>query len=375
MSADVQGDKPEATSGHEDRQWDRDLARLLDPPLLTASFKQSPEDFQVDEILGFEPDGDGNHWILHVRKVNANTSELIEFLAKSSGCSERDVGFCGLKDRHARTTQWCTIPVGRVTDPVDPWAFPWPETFQLIDAQRHGRKLRRGTHRGNRFRITLRDVLGADPSWPARIDALQKQGFPNYFSEQRFGRNGANLGLVARMGEVGGRRRWNRRDRNWGLSTLRALIFNQVLSARLRAGSQNRVMEGDVPNLLGSRSRFVAQNPELADLQDRLVAHDLVLTGPLWGDGPPSSEGSVQAIEMDAANQVLEAYGRDHWIDLLHRWNAEPDRRPLMVVPEQLRAEQDEAARTLVLSFSLPSGSYATALMRELVELGSSDGG
>jgi len=371
--SDIDEAKPDTPAGDEHRQWDRNLVRLLAPPILTATFKQSPEDFQVDEILGFEPDGDGNHWILHILKVNANTSELIEFLAKYSGCSERDVGFCGLKDRHARTTQWCTVPVGRVTDPIDPWAFPWPESFQLIDAQRHGRKLRRGTHRGNRFQITLRDVQGTDPSWSNRIDVLQEQGFPNYFSEQRFGRDGANLGLVARMGEVGARRRWNRRDRNWGLSTLRALIFNQVLSARLRAGTQARVLEGDVPNLMGSRSRFVAQGAELDDLQDRLAAHDLSLTGPLWGDGPPSSEGAVLSMEQDAANQVLDAYGRDHWIDLLHRWNAEPDRRPLMVIPEQLRAELDNDARTLVLSFSLPRGSYATALMRELVSLEQGD--
>lgn len=367
--SDIHEAKPDTAACYENWQWDRDLARLLDPPHLTASFKQSPEDFQVDEILGFEPDGDGNHWILHIRKVNANTSELIEFLANNAGCSDGDVGFCGLKDRHARTTQWCTIPVGRVTDPIDPWAFPWPESFQLIDAKRHGRKLRRGTHRGNRFQITLRDVQGEDPAWPDRIDALKEQGFPNYFSEQRFGRDGANLTLVARMGEVGARRRWNRRDRNWGLSTLRALIFNQVLSVRLHAGTQNRVLEGDVPNLAGSRSRFVAHDTELADLQNRLAAHDLSLTGPLWGDGPPSSEAAVQAMEQDVANQVLDAYGREHWIDLLHRWNAESDRRPLMVVPEQLRADKDDDTHTLVLSFSLPSGSYATALMRELVVL------
>lgn len=351
--------------------WDQDLARLLPPPLLSGCLRSTPDDFQVDEILGFEPDGAGNHWLLRVRKRGKNTSEIVELLAKSSVCKEQDVGYCGLKDRHAVTSQWFSVPIGRETDPLDPQSLAWPEGVELLEYARHGRKLRRGTHRGNRFQLVLRQISGEDPDWLARLDNLNRQGFPNYFSEQRFGRGGANLQLVERMGAVGTGRRWNRRDRNWGLSTLRALIFNRVLSERLYAGTAARVVAGDVLNLVGSRSWFVAEAAQRDELQDRLDRHDLAITGPLWGEEAPPSEGEVLKGELRVASEILEAFGEEGWSVLLKSWRAEQDRRMLMVVPEGLQSEQGPEA--LTIRFSLPRGSYATALIRELVQVDGAD--
>jgi len=357
------------TPSTAEQPWDAGLTRLLPTPLITARIKQTPEDFQVDEILGFEPDGEGNHWLLHIRKISRNTSEVSEFLSKSSGCSEADVGFCGLKDRQAVTTQWFSIPIGRATDPVDPNSFTWPDGVELLECVRHGKKLRRGIHRGNRFRIVLREVEGAVSDWQRRIVALQDRGFPNYFTAQRFGRGGSNLALLRRMGEAGKRRRWNRRDRNWGLSTLRALIFNRVLSERLRCDTVSRVQAGDVLNLVGSRSRFVAEPGELPGLQARVDQRDLAVTGPLWGETEPPTSGAARAFEQAAAEMVLQHYGEAGLLGLLKSWRAEQDRRPLMVVPEGLTSGFDERGGAITVGFNLPRGSYATAVLRELVDL------
>jgi len=349
------------------------LAYHASPPTIKGHLKQSPADFRVDEILGFEPDGDGYHGLFLIEKTGMTTGQMLGQLAKLSGVAERDIGFCGIKDKLAVTTQWVSIPL----DPSLPaesapdWITALSEPLKVVRWGRHRRKLRRGSHRGNRFTLTIRGVTGDDAQLQSRLNQIKSQGFPNYFAEQRFGQAGRNYDLLKKLGDVTNSRSVNRADRNWGISTLRAEIFNRVLSARLSEQTESKAQAGDLARLAGTNSWFLVVDAELDKTQQRIDLKDIWLTGPLWGDGSNPAEEGVKAVETQIAEEVLFTYGAENWHQHLKDWRVDHDRRPLMSPVMDLNAEDamEEGERTLKLSFSLESGSYATALLREIIVL------
>ena len=351
------------------------LARLLAPPLLRGMLKQNVTDFRVDEVLGFEPDGDGSHGLFLLEKQGMTTGQLAGFLSKATRVPERDIGFCGLKDKHAITTQWFSLPLPPKhpagTDPD--WFAALPAGVRVIRWAPHRKKIRRGIHQGNRFTLLIREVTGEDADFDARLSQLSADGFPNYFAEQRFGHQGSNYDLLHKIGAMAGEQSAavSRADRNWGLSTLRAEIFNRCLSARLAQQTDRQACTGDLAQLAGTHSRFLVTDAELARTQQRLVEGDVGLTGPLWGADEPPAAGAVALLESHIATQVLAQFGADHWRQHLANWRVEADRRLLRAHVSALEVRWLDAtgARQLQLSFTLDSGSYATALLRELVDL------
>ncbi|MDX1454999.1 MAG: tRNA pseudouridine(13) synthase TruD [Gammaproteobacteria bacterium] len=312
-------------------------------PAASGVIRHRAEDFRVDEILGFEPDGDGDHWLLCIEKKDSNSDWVAKQLANHAGVRFRDVGFNGMKDRHAVTTQWYSLPAGQ--QETDWSSFSNPE-FRITAVHRHRRKLRRGSHVANRFALVIRDVTDVD-SVLARVDALREQGVPDYFGPQRFGRGGHNV-VRALDGAKGG----------IYLSAVRSYLFNAVLAVRVEAGTWQSILPGEIVQLAGSRSVFSADGE--AGLDARLASGDINPTGPLWGRGELMSQGECAALEMAVAGRYPELVG------FLEKEKLKQERRSLRQFPQDLTVEAVDAD-VLRCDFSLPAGSFATSVLRELL--------
>jgi tRNA pseudouridine13 synthase len=330
-------------------------------PTLRATLRQAPADFQVDEQLGFAPDGDGPHWLLRVRKTDANTDWVARRLAATAGVPARDVGYAGLKDRRAITTQWFTLPASQKAgeDPPGPdWSVLMAEGIEVVEAHRHRRKLRRGTLAGNAFRILLRDVDGDGDDLADRIARIVEHGVPNWFGPQRFGRRSGNLHRAAALFR-GERPRGSRQQRGLWLSAARAQLFNEVLARRVANGTWDNPQPGERMQLAGSQSHFLVETID-AEIRQRHADRDILPTGPLFGAGEPLTAFSVAAIEAAVAASFPD------WIDGLTRAGLHQERRALRLDPSDLTWDQP-APDQLLLQFGLPAGAYATAVLRELV--------
>jgi len=333
-----------------------DLPTAHGQPPLSARLRVAPEDFVVEEILGYDADGEGEHALLWVEKRGANTDWIARELARYAGVPPLNVGYAGLKDRHAVTRQ--TFSVGLAGKPEPDWAvFPSTEA-KVLAATRHRRKLKRGALRGNRFVLVLRDVEGDRTAAEQVLAQIAQRGVPNYFGEQRFGREGGN---VAQARAMFAGRRVDRDKRAFLLSAARSEIFNHLLAARIERSAWDSPLDGEIWSLAGSRSWF---GPEPFDdvLAERLAKGDIHPSGPLWGDGETPAQGDAGALEREiaTANEDL-AKG-------LAGARMEQERRPLRLMPQSLRWRwlEDDA---LELSFELPAGAYATVVVRELAQI------
>lgn len=328
-------------------------------PVAIGRLRSVPEDFRVDEELGFVPEGCGEHVLLHIRKRNTNTDWLARQLARIAGVRARDVSYAGLKDRNAVTTQWFSIHLpGR--EEAD-WGEIESENVWIITAVRHSRKLRRGALEGNRFALAVRDLRGAG-ELAERLAAVAARGVPNYFGEQRFGRDFGNLTRAEALFE-GGRER-DRHKRSLYLSAARSFLFNEVLSRRVEQGSWDTLLPGECAMLAGSRSFFVADEPDAA-LAERLASGDIHPSGPLWGRGHlPSRDAAAELERSVVAQYPLFSEG-------LERAGLEQERRPLRLPVSGLDWRLE--ASTLELQFTLPAGAFATSVLRELVVAGPAD--
>ncbi|MBU6377827.1 MAG: tRNA pseudouridine(13) synthase TruD [Gammaproteobacteria bacterium] len=322
----------------------------------TARIRSLPEDFEVHEELGFEPAGRGEHLLLQVRKRLANTAWVARDLARRAGVRHFDVGFAGLKDRHAVTTQWFTVPA-RGRRPAD-FAGMEGEGYVVIAAHAHARKLPRGALAGNRFRIVLREFSGEPETLAQRVAEVARCGVPNYFGPQRFGRDLANL-------RSDGEPPASREAQGYELSALRSLLFNALLAERVQRGDWTRLYVGERANLDGSNSSFVVEQLD-ATIATRLETLDIHPTGPLHGSGESGVSGEIAALEATVIGRF------PHWAARLEADRVAAARRPLRVAVRDLMLEPGESADSAVLSFRLRPGSFATTVLRELVELAAS---
>lgn len=327
----------------------------LGPPVLRARMRETPEDFRVDELDAFEASGSGEHLLLVVEKRGMNTGFAAKRIAAWAGVPEAAVGYAGLKDRHAVTTQRFTVQLpGR--EAPDPAALEG-DGLRVLGHARHARKLPRGALAGNRFEIVLRGVEGDEDAIEARLQAIDARGVPNYFGEQRFGHGGGNVTEALAM--FAGRR-VRREQRGLLLSAARAELFNRVLERRVAEDTWDRPLPGEAWILDGSRSVF---GPEAFDdvLAARLAAFDIHPSGPLWGQGDLRTTGETLALER----AVLDTPGAAALALGLERAGLRQERRALRVRPADLAWDRP-APDALRLRFALPPGSYATAVLAEL---------
>ena len=327
--------------------------------VLTARIRVSPEDFRVEELDGFEASGEGEHLLLSIEKRGMNTGFVARELARWAGVPEHAVGFAGQKDRHALTVQRFSVQLpGRQAPEI---AALERDGLRVLAQARHRRKLSRGALAGNRFVLVLREVVGERDAIQARLVQIAARGVPNAFGEQRFGHGGGNVGKALAMFAQGGRgARMGREQRSMLLSAARSALFNQVLAARVAAGNWDCAMEGEVWMLAGSRSVF-GPEPWNEALAQRLHDFDIHPSGPLWGRGVLRSQGACRELELAA----LDDAQCSALCDGLERAGLEQERRALRVLAEGLCWDWPDAD-SLRLSFALPPGSYATAVLAQL---------
>mgnify|MGYP001193049713 CR=1 FL=1 len=325
-------------------------------PGVAAAIKVQPEDFRVDEIPLYPPSGEGEHLFVHVEKIGRDTLHVARDLARALGVSPREVGIAGQKDRHAVTTQWMSFP-GVSPEAAEGLAG---EGFRVLTAVRHGNKLRTGHLRGNRFRILLRGASDAE-AVARTARALEERGLPNYFGAQRFGRSGENaaLGRELLRGTPSGKGVRDRRLQKLLLSALQSEIFNGVLARRLEEGTWDRPQAGDVLQRLETGGLFVCEDPEVDG--PRVASFECSVTGPLPGPKMrPRPRGEPAALEEAVLREAgLEAE------DFARRRETPGARRPFRL---PVRIEVEEDPEGVALSFELPSGAYATSVLREIVK-------
>ncbi len=331
------------------------LPRAFGAPVLSARIRSTPEDFVVEELPGFEPSGEGEHLLLTVEKRGMNTQFAARRIAAWAGIAEMGVGYAGLKDRHAVTRQRFSVHLPRKVAPD--LATLGSDDLKVLESTWHSRKLPRGALAGNRFELVLRDVIGDATAIEARLQEIATHGLPNWFGEQRFGRDGGNVAAALAM--FAGRR-VRREQRSLLISAARSELFNRVLAARLVDGSWNRGLEGEVWMLAGSRSVF-GPEPWNDQLAQRLEAFDIHPTGPLWGAGDVRTTAEARQCE-EAALQPDDAPALRAGLE---REGLRQERRALRLKPDGLTWSwlSDDA---LTLAFALPPGSYATAVLHEL---------
>ncbi len=322
-----------------------DWARAHGAPLFAAAIRAKPEDFVVEEVLGFGFSGEGEHDYLRIEKTGANTEWVARQLARHAEVPARDVGFAGLKDRHAVTRQWYSVPRWNAPD----WGRLEVEGVTLLGTERHGRKLRRGAHSKNRFAIIMRGDTGDSAALGERLQCIATSGVPNYFGEQRFGRGGANLELADAWAAG---RRLARHKRSIAISTARSFLFNRILDARVQDSSWNRILPGDTVNLEGSGSVFSIDEVD-AETERRCREFDIHPAGLLCGEGA-SPPGFLD--------------GCDEWLAALEKARVKAAFRSLRLRVQDFKWSQEPGA--LALEFALGRGAFATAVLREIASTG-----
>jgi tRNA pseudouridine13 synthase len=337
------------------------LPRACGDTLGSGVIRTTPEDFHVMEIPLVTPDGKGEHCWLYIRKRNSNTNWVAKQLAEFASVAPGAVSYAGMKDRNAVTEQWFSVQMPGREAPD--WQAINNEDFEVLQASRHSRKLKTGALRGNRFQLRIRGVDVSPEQIERRIQQLKK-GIPNSFGPQRFGHNGDNLVQAERLLERP-KSRVSRNKRSIWLSAVRSALFNRVLAARIEAGNWNHPLAGDAFQLEGKSAVFPAEVID-TDIEARCESGDIHPTGPLCGSGDAMVTGEAAELEQT----VLAPY-RD-WIEGLDAFRMKHARRALRVIPGNLSCTQ-ETADQWMLSFSLPSGSYATSLLYELFDVKTPD--
>ena len=324
---------------------------------IDAEFRSTPEDFEVEEIPAYAPTGAGDHVFAFIEKRGLTTKDAVRALCESVGADASAAGWAGLKDRHAVTRQWISI-FGTSPDSLRQAEV---EGIQVLEAASHPQKLRTGHLRGNRFRIRLRQL---DAS---RIDELREllsvietHGLPNYYGEQRFGRDGDNAERALRW--VLGESRAPRAGfhRKLQMSALQSEIFNRCVAERVQSSTLGKVFEGDLMKKHESGGLFVSTDVE--DTQARADAWEISPTGPMFGAKMRWPEGKARERE----EALLEQSGLS--MERLAKWKrVAPGTRRFVRIPVP-KLDLTVSDNTVELEFTLPAGSYATILVREILK-------
>ena len=329
-------------------------------PYACAKFKTNAADFIVRESLSFEPEGEGTHAYLYIEKTNTNTEWLARQLARFVGVEAREIGYAGLKDRNAVTSQWFSINLEIIDEPD--WDEFQLEGIKILTRTLHRKKLKRGAIKQNEFEIVLRNIeQTTKDDLTEAISKIQSSGVPNYFTQQRFGHDYNNLTRAAQWFS-GTRKIKKRADKSMVLSAARSMVFNQMLSQRIQRSGWDELLDGDIMMLSGTHSIFPAAEIN-DDLKQRFHQGDIHPTAALWGRGRLTCENELLKLEQEVADSLVQ------WCDGLEKQGLKQERRAARLFPENLSIQfADDSLEKVTLKFSLPTGSYATAVLREIIQ-------
>jgi tRNA pseudouridine13 synthase len=391
-----------------------------------GTLKQRAEDFFVQEVPLYEPSGSGEHVYCEIQKVGLTTFDAVNRIGEALRVPTNDIGYAGLKDARAVTRQVISVR-GTTEDAVMALSGRIPG-LTVLWAARHGNKLRLGHLAGNRFAIKVRDVTPTDVvKLKEPLAELQRRGLPNYFGEQRFGRRGDNdlLGAALVRGDdagllsvllgqpdsdvdegqdhqarsmfdrndlEGAMRAWPRRAgmerrvlarliktgrpgaavraiderlRRLWVSALQSRLFNDVLALRVEGGTFDRLIDGDLAYKHANGACFLVQSAEAE--QPRAEAFEVSPSGPLFGYRMTLPEGEALRVEQ-AAFEAAGLAAQDFRSRAIGK--VKGARRPLRVKPAdvELAAGVDDHGSHVTVAFTLPPGSFATVLLRELMK-------
>lgn len=331
--------------------------------------KRAPEDFLVDEIPAYEPCGAGDHVYVHFKKRGLNTDDVVRAIAKATGADPRECGVAGLKDKVAITTQWISV-LGRDPTLEDRIRALAIDGVEILEVKRHGNKLRTGHLRGNRFEIVVRDVpADAAAGALAAFEHIAREGVPNAFGAQRFGKHGDNVERARAWLTGKERAPGDPRLRRLHFSALQAAIFNAVLDERVKDGSWVVPLDGDLLKKEDTGGLFVCADVQ-AD-RERAARGEVCPTGPILGDRMRQPEREALALEQRIAAPFIEG------IDLKRaRSLGEGTRRALRLRVTDTFAElmnsaheSGEQGSALRVRFVLPKGAYATTVLSNVFEI------
>lgn len=335
---------------------------MVDLPGIGGRLKVFPEDFIVEELPAYEPCGSGEHLFLWIEKRDVAAEDLVAHVAQTLGIRREEVGMAGLKDRRAVTRQYVSVPAAS-----EPRLGGIEGVgIRVLRAARHRNKLRTGHLRGNRFDVLVRDPLpDAWSNSEAIAAAIRKRGFPNYFGDQRFGVGGATaqLGLDLLTGRKRPRDIEPRRRKfllRLALSAAQSAVFNVVLGERLADGLLGIVLAGDVMQVTASGGGFIVE--DVPREQDRYDQRETVVTGPLFGPKMKNPAGEPALREQ----RVLDRFGITPQRVAEFPKIVPGARRPFVIRADDLEIAPDPAG--LRFRFTLPSGAYATTLLREFMQ-------
>lgn len=338
-------------------------------PGIGGKLRATPEHFVVEELPLYPTSGEGQHLFVNVTKVDLTTKDVQRALARAFGVHERDVGFAGLKDKHARTTQTFSVNVQHagemeLTRRLQRFGDALPVTVNW--SRRHENKLRTGHLLGNRFSITITELTQELQTVVTRAEAvaaaIRRDGVPNFFGPQRFGHDGANVarGLAVLQGRQHLKDRWLRR---FLVSAYQSYLCNQYLARRLDSNLFARVLPGDVAKKYDTGGLFDVENAAVEQL--RYEAHEISFTAPVFGAKMRPAHGAAALLETEVLAEAS--------VDLEHfaRAKADGTRRlgRLLVDDLTVKASTHEEEPALVAEFTLPKGAFATTVLRELMKV------
>lgn len=333
-----------------------------DLPGIGGTLKQSPADFEVEEIPAYEPAGAGEHLFVWIEKRGRSAAELADHVARTLGLKLQQVGTAGLKDRQAITRQYVCVPAA-CEEAVERLNC---EGFEVLAARRHTNKLKTGHLRGNRFSILVRDVADeAEERAKVIAERIERSGFPNYFGPQRFGNAGETLALGFDLLKRRQSRRLPARQRKWltrlALSAAQSHLFNRALTNRLAEDRLQQVIIGDVMQVVASGGCFVVDDVERE--QPRFDVWETVVTGPIFGPKMKRPTGRVAEQEArvlqehELTGEEFREFGK---LTL-------GTRRPYLIRPSEFSVMRENDG--MRFCFTLPSGVYATTLLREFMKI------
>jgi len=328
----------------------------VNSPKVRGKIRQSPEDFQVDEVPAYLPSGTGTHLFVRFKKTELDTPTAANRIAEVLGVGRERVGWAGLKDRHAITTQWASFE-GATADALGGASI---DGVEVLESGLHGNKLRTGHLRGNTFKLRVRQTPDHALSTLAPVmEEIARRGLPNFYGEQRFGRDGTNVERALGWITGGTRPPRDRFLRKLHVSALQSALFNDWLATRMDNGCFDRVVHGDLVRKEDTGGLFVAD--DLQDAQARHDAWELSATGPIFGAKmrwPEHESLDLETATLDRAGLTMDT------LNGLKR-EGPGSRRPARVRVGDPQMSQDSEG--LLLTFTLPAGSYATVVLRELL--------
>ncbi len=345
-----------------------ELSFLHGKPESTGLLRSQPSDFKVFEQLPFLPCGEGEHLFIHIRKTGANTVFVARELAKYFNLKEQLVSYAGLKDRFAVTEQWFGVHVpGKKEYDLSDLNI---EGVEILSYKRHNKKLRTGALTGNRFELILRNVTQLK-ALHERWQNIVEQGVPNYFGEKRFGIDGGNIDRALAL--FSGTKVKDKKKRGMYLSAARSCIFNNIISERIKDNIFTQLQAGDVLMLAGSQSVFHLD--ELDDsIKQRHSEKDVDITATMWGAGELMTSAEPKALELKIAGSHSE------FSQGLPRFGLKQERRRIRLVAKDAEIEVltnmlksddvsvKDTSPAVKINFTLAAGSYATTILRELID-------